>query len=324
MIRWGIIGAGRIADRFASSLAYEKDAQLYAISGRNEEKLRAFQEKHPCEKVLTGYEGILADEAVDAVYIALPHHMHREWSVRALQAHKAVLCEKPAVLDEAEMLAVISAARKENTLYMEAMKPRFTPGYRKLKEILRAGRTGKVCSVYAEHCSLFPEEKAGMSYHTEPGKGGCLLDTGCYCVNLMADLLSGMPEVKEIRTRITGGVDWYVDAKLAFEDGEGQAVCAFDRKRAPYARITCENAVIEVQRPHRPDVLRVCFDDGRTEEYAVPYEHDDFFSQIRHFDELLQNGMTQSGVMSFEDSLRVIRIMDRIRSSFPGEEPERS
>ena len=106
MIRWGILGAGRIADRFAASLELEDNCTLYAISGRNEEKLNAFKEKHPCEKVYLSHEEMLKDPDIDAVYVAVPHHMHKEWSIKALNAKKPVLCEKPAALNEQEVIEI--------------------------------------------------------------------------------------------------------------------------------------------------------------------------------------------------------------------------
>ena len=314
MTRWGIIGAGKIARRFAASLTYEKDAELYVISGRSEEKLKSFQQDYPCKKVCTGFDDVLEDDRVDAVYIALPHAMHKEWSLKAMEAHKAVLCEKPAVLNEQEMREIIAVSKQENILYMEAMKPRFTPGYRKLKEI--TGELGEVVSVYAEHCSLFPEERIGTSFHTLPGKGGCLLDTGCYCVSFLADFLTGMPVLEHCEAVLRDGVDWYVDAKLAFDNGEGRAVCAFDRKRPPYAEIVCTGGKVIVERPHRPDVLKVTGKGREEETIHVPYEHDDFYGQIHHFHTLLKEGKTESDIMSLADSLRVIRIMDLVRSNF--------
>ena len=103
MIRWGILGAGNIAHRFARSLQNEEDSILYAISGRSQEKLDVFQQEFPCEKTYVGHENMLNDDQVDAIYLALPHGMHKEWAIAALSRGIHVLCEKPAVLTEAEM-----------------------------------------------------------------------------------------------------------------------------------------------------------------------------------------------------------------------------
>ncbi len=315
MIRWGIIGAGNIARRFTASLQKDPGAVLYAISGRNEDKLKAFQEKYPCEKRYVGHENLLNDPDVDAVYVALPHHMHKEWSVKALRAHKAVLSEKPAVLNEAEMQEIRAVSREENVLFMEAMKPRFVPAYLEMKKILASGELGDIVSVYAENCFLFPAARVGTSYHTDPGVGGCLLDSGCYCVNWLNELLTGEPVLKKVYANVRQGVDWYIDAKLQFDNGEGEIVCAFDRTTVSRAVISCTKGTIIADKTHRPDALRIL--KGSDEKVIeLPYINDDFYGQIHHFNTLLKEGRTESDIMSLDDSVRSARIMDVIRTGF--------
>lgn len=318
MIRWGIVGAGNIAGRFAASLKNEKDAVLYAISGRNEEKLLAFKEKFPCEKVYVGHENLLADPDIDAVYIALPHHMHREWSVKALQAHKAVLCEKPAVLNEQEMQEIAAVSRKENVLFMEAMKPRFEPAYAEIRKITDEKKLGNIVSVYAENCFLFPREMIGKTYHTGKGVGGALLDSGCYCTNWPADFLEGEPVLTKTYANCAYDIDWYVNAKLQFDNGTGEIVAAFDRRTAPTAVLTYEKGKIIVEKPHRPDAFTIMEDGKEPVRYDFPYEYDDFYGQIHHFCTLLREGKTESPVMSSEDSIRNAHILDVIRTGFTG------
>ena len=135
MIRWGILGAGKIAFRFAKSLRNLNDCALYAISGRSEEKLHAFAQDFPCERIYLDYEDFLHDPDVDAIYLSLPHGLHYEWAVKALSAGKAVLCEKPAALNSDQVRRIKQCALKHGILFMEAMKTRFTPLYRQIKEL---------------------------------------------------------------------------------------------------------------------------------------------------------------------------------------------
>ena len=111
MIQWGILGAGNIAHRFAASLAGEPDCRLAAISGRNPEKLKAFSALFGNPVWYTDHQALIDDPQVDAIYLALPHGLHREWAVKALAAGKAVLCEKPAVLHQEEMAQIARTAR---------------------------------------------------------------------------------------------------------------------------------------------------------------------------------------------------------------------
>lgn len=316
MIHWGIIGAGKIAKRFAASLAYETDAELYAISGRNMEKMKTFQNEHPCRKIYTDFDQLLKDEQIDAVYIALPHNMHEEWAVKALHAHKAVLCEKPAVMRAEEMEQIASVSRQEKVLFMEAMKSRFEPAYIQIKELLQKDTIGSLISVKAEICSAFPKEFYGTTYLTEPGVGGALHDTGCYCVNWLNDLLKDPPEIVNVDAAVKNGVDYYVDAKMKFGQVNGEVIAGIDRAALPQAELIGTKGKIIVEHPHRPDAYRLCPNGKEEVTYAVPYIHDDFYGQIHAFDALLKEGKKESDVMSLQDSIRNAQIIDLISSCF--------
>lgn len=312
MIKWGILGAGNIAKRFAQSLTYEENAVLYAISGRNPEKLQAFQQEHPCEKVYLGHENLLADPNVDAVYIGLPHDMHREWALKAIHAQKAVLCEKPAVLNEKEMQEIMTASQQEHVLFMEAMKSRFEPAYIKAKELLQENAIGDIVSIKAQISSVFPKEKYETSYITKPVVGGALLDTGCYCVNWVNDLLNGEPVVKNVSSHIVNGVDYFVDATMEFGTIEAEVIAGIDRKMEPLVEIVGTKGTMIIEKPHRPDCIHL-LSYGKEEILDLPYVHDDFYGQIHHFDALMKKDMHESNVMSLQDSLRNAHLMDLIK-----------
>ena len=319
MIRWGIIGAGKIAKRFAQSLAYEEDAVLYAISGRNPEKMKQFQVEHPCQKVYLDHHDLLADPAVDAVYIALPHDMHAAWALEAIQMHKAVLCEKPAVLNADEMKEIITAARRENILFMEAMKSRFEPAYLRTKELLEKNKIGSLLSIKAQISSAFPIEQNPDSYIIKPGVGGALLDTGCYCVNWLNDLCKEELSVKNISAVIKNSIDYYVDASLMFGNVECEVIAGIDRKLEPITEIVGTKGEILVEKPHRPEIIHIQLNGEKEKVEQIPYVHDDFYGQIHHFDTLLKDGRKESDVMSLADSLRNAQIIDMIKKAVEGE-----
>ncbi len=312
MIRWGIVGAGNIAKRFAGSLQYEKDACLYAISGRNAEKLKAFQSEHPCEKIYLSHEELTNDQQIDAVYIALPHDMHAEWSIKALQKKKAVLCEKPASINEIEVRKMIDAAEMNHTLFMEAMKSRFEPAYIRTAELIGEGTIGQILTIKAQIASIFPKEKYAASYLTKPGVGGALLDTGCYCINWLNAYFKGEPEIEILDAAMHDSVEYYADAELHFSNGTGEIIAGFDRRAEPLAEIIGTKGKIIVEKPHRPDKIHLVLD-GRETVIELPYVHDDFYGQIHHFDALLQEGRTESDVMSFADSIRNAHLLDAVK-----------
>lgn len=312
MIHWGIIGAGNIAARFSTGLSCDSSACLYAISGRNEEKLKAFREKFPCEKIYIGHDALLDDPTVDAVYVALPHVMHKEWVIKALRAGKAVLCEKPAVLNEEEMKEIAEVSRETGILFMEAMKSRFEPAYLKLKELLEGK---KVTYTEASVTFNFPLEYFGKTYHTVNPGGGCLLDSGIYCASVIADFMEGKPEVIRTWANQYQGIDIYVKSELKFDNGTAVLETAMDRAVPKKAVIKTESMTIEIDDPHRPSVFRI-IDANGTEEIKVPYEHDDFYPEIHHFNQLLEKGIKESPVMSLDDSIRCAMILDTIRKGF--------
>lgn len=119
-IRWGILGAGNIAWRFATALTQMKDAELTAISGRSLERLAPLAQKFSVSRCYTDHEDLLDASDVDAIYIALPHDLHKEWAIRTLEHHKAVMVEKPAAMNAGEVDEIIAAARKNKALFMEA------------------------------------------------------------------------------------------------------------------------------------------------------------------------------------------------------------
>lgn len=315
MIKWGIIGAGNIAKRFAKSLQYEKDAALYAISGRNEQKLIAFKQAYPCEKIYIGHDKLLEDENVDAVYIALPHNMHAEWSVKALKAHKAVLCEKPAVMNAQEMCDIQAVSKHEKVLFMEAMKPRFVPAYQKIKELIEKGEIGTITSVKAENCFLLSKDLYGKTYHTKPGVGGALLDSGCYGVNWLNAYLKGTPSVLDCHVDVMNGVDMYSDTKLQFDNGIGELITGFDRNTGSHLVIYGTKGSIRCDNMHRPTEVHL-MKNGSEETHFYPYVYDDFYGEIHAFDELFKAGKTESPVMTLSDSVRNAEIMDIIRNAF--------
>lgn len=314
-MRWGIIGAGNIAHRFAKSLQFETEDTLYAISGRNQEKLDAFQKEFPCEKTYIGYDNLLNDENVDAIYLALPHGMHKEWAIKALEKKKPVLCEKPATISEEEMVEIKEYALKNQTLFMEAMKSRFTPAYKKIKEIIEEKELGELKEIQARIAFQIPKEMYGMSYHTLPKDGGGLLDSGIYCISVLEDFLKGEPEMLETKANYYNGVDFYVDSKMQFTNGIGEVEVAIDRSFPKNAEFICEKGSITMVDLHRPQTY-IIHQDGKDEEYTIPYENDDFYSQIHHFSNLVKQGKTESDIMTYDVMVREAHILECIRNEY--------
>lgn len=312
MIKWGILGAGYIAHRFATALQNESNSKLYAISGRNESKLKDFTEKYPSDKLYLSHDELLSDPDVEAIYLALPHQLHHEWAIKAIHAGKAVLCEKPASLNLKEMQDIADAARSKNVLFMEAMKQRFVPLYQELKRRVDAGEIGKITSIGTSLCNEMPP---GMNtYHVQPGYGGSLLDVGTYCASWVEDFAIGDIQLETVAASQKDSVDYYIDAKLHVGNIQAQLECAFDRQKEKKAVLQGDKGNIVVPDLHRPVSMVVSRDGYEPEQVQIPYEFDDFYSEIHHFVECLRNGQTESNIMSLSASLRCAEILDIVRA----------
>lgn len=321
MVNWGILGAGNIAHRFAKSLAHVSNAHLVAISCRTQEKADAFATEFGVDSSHayagdTAHEALLADESVDIIYLALPHALHYEWACAALKAGKNVLCEKPAMLNAQQMSEVAELARKTGLLFMEAMKPRFVPVYEQVMEAV--GRIGTIVHVDATLCNDMAAfvEQAG-TYHVQPGPGaGVLLDCGTYCANWLTQLLPGNPQLTGIHGVEKNGIDYYVDAMFADGSVTARLECAFDRAKPRTCTIVGDKGAIVVDELHRSQHAALSLADGTVEQIDAPYEVDDFYGEIVHATGLVEQGLSESPVMTLNDSIRCAQILDAARTGF--------
>ncbi len=315
MTRWGIIGAGNIADRFCESLKNVTNSELYAISGRNEEKLNAFAEKHPCRKIYVGYENLLKDENVDAVYIALPHAYHAEWIIKAAQYKKDILCEKPAVISIEEAHAVREAVNENGVIFMEAMKNVFEPAFLEVLWLVRKGKIGAVKKIDVQHGFALPKEMYGTSYHTSSEGGGCLYDVGCYGLGFLHPFVKGNMRIQKTYANVYNGVDMYVNTKMSFDDVQAELTCAFDRNLDSYGMIYGDKGTIKVSPLHRPNHYEITID-GVTDTFDIPYDNDDFYAEIDYFEQLRADRDMNNDCMQVADTVKVAEWSEQIRASF--------
>jgi predicted dehydrogenase len=201
---WGILGTGSIAHVFAEGVAKSRTGQLVAIGSRQQASADAFAKTHRAIHAHGTYEQLLADPAVQAVYISTPHPFHAEWCIKAAQARKHILCEKPLTLNHAEALRVMEAARENGVFLMEAFMYRCHPQTAKLIELIRSGAIGQVGLIKATFGFNREFSSEHRLYKNDLG-GGAILDVGCYTVSisrLVAGAAQGLPFANP--TRIHG------------------------------------------------------------------------------------------------------------------------
>lgn len=310
-MKWGIIGAGRIAHRFVNSLEHFEDCELYAVSCRTQTKADAFKEQHNACVAYAGFDKIVTDSNVDAVYIATPHQYHFEWIIKCLEAKKAVLCEKPACMNSNEMKQVMQLAKENHVLFMEAMKTRFIPLYKEIKQRIINQEIGKILSIETSLCNEMTLDMIKDSYLMDPNSGGVLTDTGIYCIAWLEDYLKDSYTIDSVETNIQNNINLYTNAKLHFGDVSAVMECAMDRKKDRHAIIYGIKGKIVVEDLHRPQ--KAIIETNHVEELNIPYIVDDFYGQLEEFIDLWKHNQTESKIMSLESSLRCAEIMDAIQ-----------
>jgi D-xylose 1-dehydrogenase (NADP+, D-xylono-1,5-lactone-forming) len=292
MTNWGVLGAARINQLVLEGAALAEGASVVAIAARDRDRAQAQADAFAIGTVHGSYEELLADPAVDAVYIPLPNALHVEWSVRALEAGKHVLCEKPLARSEAQARRAFAAARSADRLLMEAFMWRHTPQTRKLQELLGHSAVGRLRMVRATFG--FRLDRDGDVRLSRELEGGALMDVGCYCVSA-ARLVAGEP-VHVRAERIAGGdgVDVRLAATMRFADDVlGVIDCAIDAPLGHRLTIVGDQGELVLEDPfhaRNPGILH----DGRlidvpfANPYAVQFEN--FSAAVRGEAEPLLGG----------------------------------
>lgn len=315
MFKWGILGAGHIAHRFADSLAHIEGASLVAISGRNQEKLDQFASKYRVPKVYLSHEDLLAEDELDAIYLALPHFLHEKWLIKAIEASRPVLCEKPALLEAGQTERVIGLATEKQVTWMEAMKSRFIPAYQQALKLSK--RLGCLVKADIVHEIYIDPSEYGKAYHTQVGHGpGCLWDVGCYGLNAILDFCGQDLEIKQVQAKLMDGIDMAVYAQL--ENRQHAPISfqtSFLKESGAQARFVYEQGEIILKTLHRPTDF-VLKQNGQEQSFHFDYQHDDFTGEILEMMDLVKSGRLESDIMSWTDTLTLARLSDRIRDQF--------
>jgi len=265
-LRWGILGAANIAvNKVIPAMRATSRARVIAIASRDAAKARSTARAHDIEKAFGSYDELLADPDVDAIYNPLPNHLHVPWSIRAADAGKHVLCEKPIALSSAEARTLIDARDRNGVTIAEAFMVRAHPQWLKVRSLVRDGHIGPLRLV-SGHFSYFKRDPNDVRSHADWG-GGSLMDIGCYPINLARWLFDAEPSgvIAAMERDPELGVDRLVTALLQFDAGQAQFACA--GQLVPFQRMTVfgDRRRIEVEIPFNapPDRrCRIFVDDG--------------------------------------------------------------
>src|SRR5688500_11487316 len=205
LLRWGIVSTARIArERFVPGVRAASEGEVVAIASRDAGRAQAVATELRIPRAYATYEALLADPEVDAVYIGLPNGLHAEWTVRAAEAGKHVLCEKPAARRAADAQRMVEACGRAGVVLMEAFMYRLHPQHARVLELVRQGAIGDPVFVRASFCfAMSAERRAAGDVRLQAGlEGGALMDVGCYALNAARYIFGAEPLAVSAQQRL--------------------------------------------------------------------------------------------------------------------------
>ncbi len=322
-LRWGILGPGGIAAQFAAAVGEHTRGEVVAVGSRDAARAGAFAAAHGVPTAHGSYEALVADPAVEAVYVATPHSEHRDHALLVIGAGRHVLVEKAFTRNEAEAREVLDAAGAAGVFAMEAMWTRFLPHVAELHRVLADGAIGEPVLLTADHGQWFAFDARHRLFAPELA-GGALLDLGVYPVSFAHDLLGPPATVQAAGVPAETGVDGQVSAVLGY-GGRTQAVLSTTlwAQTPTRAAISGTEGRIEVEgRFYGPASFTVTRRDGETWTFSRPlvkglqYEAAEVARRVAA-------GESESQRMSWRSTLEVMHTLDEIRAqigvTYPGE-----
>lgn len=313
-IRFGIVGTGTIAHRFAHAIKNVSNAELVAVASRTKENAEKFGDEFGVSVRFDSYEKMAQSDVIDAAYIAVPHSGHIDCSCLMMNHKKHVLCEKPMAVNSREAEEMFGCANKNGVLLMEAMWARLVPGTIKLLEIVESGVLGEILGVEGKFCYTMDEDEMDHHVFKNENGGGSLLDVGVYGLNFASWYLGKDVEKIEAQADIYNGVDSHTCALLKYKSGAIAELSSAILLRKPNeGYIYGSKGYAHINRFYAPQEIELSLNDGRSEKISVPYAGNGFEEQIEHFCECALQGLTQSPVVAWEQTMYITKQMDEIR-----------
>ena len=314
-IKWGIISTGHISKKFATALSILPEAELAAVASRNLETAREFAEKFNVLKAYGSYEALANDPEIDVIYIGTPHTFHLENSVMCMRKGKAVLCEKALTINAAEAREMVRVAREENVFLMEAMIPRHIPLLKKVLGWIKEGRIGEVRMVKASRCARREFSPGARQLNPELG-GGALLDVGVYVISF-ASMIYQKPPVEAIGLGHIGelGSDEQGVVVLKYDKGElADLSFALQTEAVNEAYILGTDGFIKVHEVFAvPAKASLFIDKKEVEVIEEPIIGNALNYEAEEVMRCLRLGLKESPLMSLDESVQIMEIMDKIR-----------
>ena len=317
-LRWGLLSTARINKKLIAPLRLSKRSTLLAVASRSQEKADSYAREQKIQRAYRSYEALLADSEIDVIYNPLPNHLHAEWSIKAVEAGKHVLCEKPLALTLADVDAMAAAAGRTGKIIAEAFAYRAHPHMRKIKEIISSGLLGKLKMVHGSFTFVMTK---GDDIRWDPQMGGGgLWDIGCYPLSFTRTVLGKEPlEVFGWQVTSPTGVDEVFAGQLRFPgDIFFQLDCSFKIPSHAFVEIVGDEGTLNIPEPFNLLARKTLYltRDGKTSTIVVKGP-DPYLAEVENFtDAILLNKMP---VTSLADSrLNTAAILALLESAKTG------
>lgn len=313
-LRFGIVGTGTIAHRFASAIKNVKGAELTAVASRAAETAENFGNEFDIPYRFESYEAMAQSDKIDAAYIAVPHSGHIECSCLMMNNGKHVLCEKPMAVNAREAQEMFDCAKKNGVMLMEAMWARLVPGTIKMLEIVSSGELGEILGVEGKFCYTMDEDEMGHHVFKNENGGGSLLDVGVYGLNFASWYLGNDVENISAECSVYNGVDSHMCTLLKYTSGAIADISSAILLRKPNEGFVYgSKGYAYLKRFYAPQEIEIYLNDGTHEKISTPYAGNGFEEQIAHFCECVNNGLLSSPIVTPEQTLYITKQMDKIR-----------
>jgi len=311
---FGIMATGKIAVKMAEALAVVPEAVCYAVASRSQESAEAFVQENGFKKAYGSYEAMLQDSALDVVYIATPHNLHFENTMLCLKYGKHVLCEKPFAVNGIEVREMVKLAEEKGVFLMEALWSRFMPHIIKAKELIINGTIGEVKLLTSSFCFQAPFDPDARLYNKDL-IGGSLLDIGIYPVFLASYLLGQPKQMSAMAGFGATGVDDNCSVTFGY-DNETLAVLhsSFHAEKAVEATVHGTKGKIVFDSPwHEASHFSVFDQSGNEIRHEFDHQGNGYHYEVIEVIKCLNSGALQSNLMSWDDSIALIDLLDQIR-----------
>jgi predicted dehydrogenase len=311
---WGILGPGGIARAFATDLQSLIGHSVAAVGSRTLSNAQEFVSTFG-GKAYGSYEELVADESVDAIYVATPHPAHKENVIAALNAGKPVLCEKPFAVNAQEAQEMVAAAAANNVALMEAMWSRFLPHYAQVREIIASGILGKILTVQADHGQRLADQN--IPRLVDPLlAGGALLDLGIYPVSFAHMVLGNPTKITASGVLTDRGVDGQTSMIFDYANGAQAILNTTMLEQTPCRAVVAGvNGWLEIDRVfYSPTSMRVTLFDGTVKQYPNTYVGHGIREQAEEFKQLVLSGKQQNELLNWKDTVDIMKTLDTVRS----------